>query len=513
MSVVIDNIDQAICEPSLLGAAFGGDILSWQTWRTTLKATWGIELNRDEARSFASIAGSRKPPAQRVRELWCIIGRRGGKSRIAALIVCYVALFVKHKLAPGERGLCLILSATVEQSKVALSYCLAFLESSPVLRQEIEDVTASEIRLRNGVVIATHPNSFRSVRGRTLLCVVFDEVSFWRDDTSATPDSEVYSAVLPSLATCNGLLVGISSPYRKAGLLHAKHKQHFGVDSDDILVVQGSSQTFNPMLSDAVIEAQKLADPTASDSEWGGNFRADLVGLFDDDVIDRAVDHGRPLELPPQPSKNFYRAFVDPSGGAIGGDAYSIAITHREGERFVVDLVRGRRGPFDPAEVTDEYARLCRDYHVGTVVGDAYAREWVTAAWRKENLTYVNSDLNASMLYLETLPLFTRGLVSLPDHPALLRELRLLERIPGRVGKDQVTHPRNCHDDLANAVCGCLRQLAVRVSFFGPDATWIDGPDLDAQPSDTANQTYKELADNGGTTQQMLQRWLEKQNG
>ncbi|MGA2314147.1 MAG: hypothetical protein ABSF87_17600 [Xanthobacteraceae bacterium] len=89
----------------------------------------------------------------------------------------------------------------------------------------------------------------------------------------------------------------------------------------------------------------------------------------------------------------------------------------------------------------------------------------------------------------------------------------MLERIPGRVGKDQVTHPRNCHDDLANAVCGCLRQLAVRVSFFGPDATWIDGPDLDAQPSDTANQSYKELADNGGTTQQMLQRWLEKQNG
>jgi hypothetical protein len=77
------------------------------------------------------------------------------------------------------------------------------------------------------------------------------------------------------------------------------------VDSDDILVVQGSSQTFNPMLSDAVIEAQKLADPTASDSEWGGNFRADLVGLFDDDVIDRAIDHGRPLELPPQPSKKF----------------------------------------------------------------------------------------------------------------------------------------------------------------------------------------------------------------
>jgi hypothetical protein len=64
------------------------------------------------------------------------------------------------------------------------------------------------------------------------------------------------------------------------------------------------------------------------------------------------------------------------------------------------------------------------------------------------------------MLYLESLPLWTRGLVSIPDHPALVRELRLLERIPGRIGKDQVTHPRGVHDDLANAVCGALAMLA-----------------------------------------------------
>jgi hypothetical protein len=481
MSVVIDNIDQAILEPTLLGAAFGGDVASWSTWRAVLKAAWGIELSRHEAKAFAAVAGSRKPPQQRVRELWAVVRRRGGKSRIAALIVCYVALFVQHRLAPGERGLCLVLSATLEQSKVALSYCQAFLERSTVLRQEIEDVTANEIRLKNGITIATHPNSFRSVRGRTLLCCVFDEISFWRDDTSATPDSEVYSAVLPSLATCNGLLVGISSPYRKAGLLHAKHKQYFGADGDDVLVVQGSSKMFNITLSDAVIEAQKAADPTASDSEWGGLFRADLVGLFDDNVIDLAAVRGRPLELPPLPSKYSYRCGVDPSGGAIGGDAYSITIGHREGERFVVDLCRGRRGPFDPAEVTGEYAGLCHDYHITAVTGDAYGREWVTAAWRKEGVSYANSDLNASMIYLEALPLFMRGLVELPaDHLALLRELRLLERIPGRVGKDQVVHPRNAHDDLANSVCLCLRQLAVRASFFGPDATWIDGADTDS---------------------------------
>jgi hypothetical protein len=39
-------------------------------------------------------------------------------------------------------------------------------------------------------------------------------------------------------------------------------------------------------------------------------------------------------------------------GGAVGGDAYSIAIAHREGDRFVVDVIRGKRGPFDPQSLT-----------------------------------------------------------------------------------------------------------------------------------------------------------------
>ena len=46
-----------------------------------------------------------------------------------------------------------------------------------------------------------------------------------------------------------------------------------------------------------------------------------------------------------------------------------------------------------------------------------------------------------------------------------MRELRLLERIPGRIGRDQVTHPRGVHDDLANALCICLRGLANHLGY------------------------------------------------
>jgi hypothetical protein len=53
-----------------------------------------------------------------------------------------------------------------------------------------------------------------------------DEVAFWRDETSSRPDEEVYDAILPALARVPGsMLIGISSPYRKAGLLYRKFKE------------------------------------------------------------------------------------------------------------------------------------------------------------------------------------------------------------------------------------------------------------------------------------------------
>jgi len=175
----------------------------------------------------------------------------------------------------------------------------------------------------------------------------------------------------------------------------------------------------------------------------------------------------------------FYKAYCDASGGAAGGDAYCIAIAHREQGRYIVDVVRGRQGPFEPVELTKEYAALCKQYHCHGVVGDKYGLEWVASAWRGCGMAYTPATLTASETYCETLPLFTRALVALPPHPTLERELRLLERSPTRLGREQVTHPRGCHDDYANVCCGVLRSLA---SYLGYDlqalaAAFGDDPD------------------------------------
>jgi hypothetical protein len=121
------------------------------------------------------------------------------------------------------------------------------------------------------------------------------------------------------------------TPYRKVGLLYQKWRDYFGQSSDDILVVQGPSTTFNPTLTQSKVDAAIADDPEGARSEWEATWRADLAAFLDEATVDAAIDYGRPLELPPRADHSYF-AFCDPSGGRH--DAFTICIGHEEGESF-----------------------------------------------------------------------------------------------------------------------------------------------------------------------------------
>lgn len=261
------GIDRALLDKNLLGAALG-DTASWSQWLAVLRAAFGLKMSDQDLAIFSEVAGEREPPGQRVNELWCVAGRRSGKTRIAAAISTYIAAIAQHKLASGEVGYVLLLAASRSQASVAFAYVVGFLQSSPILRQQIESTTAEEIRLKGNIIIGVHAGSYRTIRGRTLLAVVGDETSFWRDIDSAQPDVEIFRACMPALAASKGLWVGISTGYRKLGLLYQKWRDHFGHDGDDVLVVQGASSALNPSLDPNMIARASASDPEAAESEW-----------------------------------------------------------------------------------------------------------------------------------------------------------------------------------------------------------------------------------------------------
>jgi hypothetical protein len=452
------TIGQALTDPRLLGAALGPDLTTWATWRAVLKASYAEELSEAEQALFAGVAGGRSAPTKRVKELVAVISRRAGKGRAAGALACYEAALVPHHLAAGETGVVACISPTVQQARIVQRYAAGFFEASPVLRDEVAEITATEIRLVNGCVISTLASDYRTLRGRTLLLAIIDEAAYLRSEESATPDVECARALLPGLSTTGGALVIMSSPYRQAGLLFERHRDFWGRNDDNVLVVAGPSTAFNPTLDRSVIDAAIAADPEAAAAEWLGHWRSDLQTFLPDNLIDQAVDHNRPLELAPQ-ADTVYRCFVDMSSGAH--DAAAICISHRDaGGRVVVDVIRGKPSPHDPHSVTAEFAALAKEYRCHVVTGDAYAKGWVRGTFEAHGLEYKQSRLVRSELYLEGLPLFARGQVRIPSHDVALREMRLLQRRVAKSGKDNVDHGVGGHDDHANALFGSLHLVA-----------------------------------------------------
>jgi hypothetical protein len=113
-----------------------------------------------------------------------------------------------------------------------------------------------------------------------------------------------------------------------------------------------------------VVDQAVEDDPQAALAEWGGQFRGDIESFLTREAVEGALRNGL-LELPKLPGLG-YRAFCDPSGG--GQDEFALALGHREGARYVVDLLRARRGV--PAEIAAEFAALLKSYGITRVHGD-----------------------------------------------------------------------------------------------------------------------------------------------
>jgi hypothetical protein len=439
---------------------------SWDNWRTVLKGAFALPMSEAERAFFRTVA-ERDPPAKPARELWCVIGRSGGKDSIASLITAHAAALFDRRdhLRPGERALCMCLACDRDQARIVLGYTRSYFEDIAPFRAMVRRETASGFELDNGVDIAIATNSFRAVRGHTLRLVIMDECAFYRDERSATPDEETYRAVAPGLARLPGsMLIGISTPYAKRGLLYRKFREHYG-QNGDVLVIKAPSITFNPTLDQTIIDQALAEDPFAARAEWLGEFRDDVETFISREVVDAAVVAGR-HELPRVPGV-LYTGATDPSGGS--NDSFTLAIDHVETDasgvrRAVLDLVRETKPPFSPDAVVAEYAALLKAYGITRVIGDRYGGMWPRERFAAHGIEYVVADKTASDYYLELLPILNSGRAELLDHPRLVAQLCQLERSAARSGKTNVGHAPNAHDDVINAAAiAMVSALAVPV--------------------------------------------------
>src|SRR6266511_3501524 len=103
VSVVTDRNREMKCKPSIIEAIknpklFGSlhrfkKLETWTNWIVVLKAIFGLPMTAEDLVIFNRYTGRASPPLVGSKENFLIIGRRGGKRFISALIGVFIACF------------------------------------------------------------------------------------------------------------------------------------------------------------------------------------------------------------------------------------------------------------------------------------------------------------------------------------------------------------------------------------------------------------------------------------
>jgi len=431
--------------------AEGGGLDTWKNWIVCLKAIFALDMDDEEKRIYSEFTGNSEVSTELFKEIYLIIGRRGGKSFVSALIVVYLALFKDWSpyLRAGELGWIFVMASDRDQARVVHGHIKYMLNAK--FPEMVEKELAQRLFLVNGIAIEVRTASWRGVRGYTIVAAICDELAFWRSPESANPGEEIIRALRPGMITIpESMLIAISTPYAKKGVLWEIFDKKYGKNDRYTLIWKAATLDMNPTADKGKIERAYEDDPAAAAAEWGAEFRKDVVSPFDPEDIKAVSMIGRRLMLRDLGIR--YKAFADPSGGKR--DSFTLGIAHEERGIIIVDRLEERQAPCDPKSVTKEFSAIIKEYGCFKVEGDAFAGNWCSNEFLDNGIKYENIDKSKSELYLIFQTLVLSKMVVLLDIPRMSLQLQQLERKTHAGGRDTVDHPKGLHDDVANAVAG-----------------------------------------------------------
>jgi hypothetical protein len=522
----IITLTQAITDVDLLGGPFVSP--SFWTWKVIAKLIDGLPLVEPrEIALFEACTGRKynRQAIRAVRRLILLAGRRAGKDRFMSACAVWRSALAQDwnaHISAGEGAVVLLLGADKKQAQIVRRYCRGLLQT-PGMQAEVTRDTGELVEFRNGGSLEIMTNDVRLVVGRSAIGVLGSECCKWKTGEAESSDEEVVSAAVPSMAMCpdngpddpGGLLILGSSVYRRRGLMYRKFKELHGSSSDSNEICWfATSQTMNPRLSQAVIDAALASDKLKACAEYLNQWREDVSDYVPLADVEGCTDWDA-FERPPLPNVQYWAKF-DAATGVPTGASFTMAVCHRENDDMVVlDVIRERKPPFVMRDVVAEFAMVLKSYNVSEIDGDQYARQIVGDEWIRNGIHLPEkSDTNTNKNYLRFLTMLMSRRAKLLNSSTLRSQLTSLERHV-QSGHEEIRKPQvaSARDDVAAAVAGAAVRAVAKRSLFGADAVWLnDGPEPDAKPSATENQNYAEMLERGATSGAAYERWLKQQD-
>jgi len=408
-------------------------------------------------------------PGKEFPEAWLIGGRRIGKTDVfAASIVAYEAVCGGHEefVRKGQPAMIALISQDLRMARYSLHFVKAAIESSPIGYKLIKNITADTIELHNGIHVCCVPPTLKAIRGYAVPVAVLDEVGVWyQESDSANPDYEIYRALKPAqLQFPFKKIVGISSPWNKAGLLYRFYSA--GTEGaklpsgrqeyKGILVLHSTTAGMaNPVVRREDLEQDFHRDESNFSRESLAEFQDSISGFIPTILVERATDYG--LAARPPHEGLTYVAAIDPG---FRRDAFALTIVHNQEGIVFHDYSQRWFGtqshPLSPAVILEELIPILKAYGLQMVYSDQYHLESLQQLFLERGVTMIGeayTGQNKSAKYGNLQQLFFQGRIRLLDNADLCREVRQLERKLAPSGIVHVEAPVGQHDDLASTLC------------------------------------------------------------
>lgn len=446
------------------------------------------------------------------------LGRRSGKTTLAALLAVHDCLFRPHLatyLRPGEKRYSVAVATSRKQAGIFLDAARVIVEGSPVLARLVAEIREDEIEFANRTVIRALPATARGVRGLPCSSILFDEAAHMLDLDGNASAEPMWRSLAPSLSQFgeHGRAIVASTPFGSSGWFAELFERVAAGEVEGAAAHHATSAQMNPTLDPSLLRVEHERDPDGFRCEYLAEFVAGGGAFFDPAALAEAATLPGPLE--PQHGTAWIAGFDagflrDPSALVIVGretiDGRYVGIQH---PRLVVAQARTWTPPkhqpvsFDAqADVRDAVleavAAVCLEYRAKVAI-DQHQPAAIRDFFSRRGLTVTISPLTPqtkTAAFSEVRARLYSGSLVLPDHPELLRELRNI-RTQYRAGSAGVTTPRTAgaHSDLAVAMSMAVAQHA------RPAVTWQEGDNYvggtrlpDLEPWDISGKVDPTLA-------------------
>jgi hypothetical protein len=437
--------------PRFCERVLGLDLSTRAGHMTLARAFDGLALSAAELEWFQRYTGRSAPRPGGYPYLVELFGRQCGKSQMAAAHGSQAGAVAA---VTGQRDTAVVVMAQDAKAsiRVVFTYVKRFFER-PLLRDLVIAERQESIELVGNVQVLVMPCRPAAPRGLRVVRFVMDEFAHYMSTDNRPLDKQAWAAALPTLLTTGGKLIALTSPRLLSGLAGDLYQRHYGQNDSDVLVVQAPSVAMNPTLSDESLRQIRDSAPDDAAAELDAEFLSGACALFDEDVIQAAIDQGVTVRRA-VPERHV--AHVDVSTGASrSSDRWACAIAHRAGDCGVLDALLVIQPPFSVASACAQTAALCRSFGIREVYGDGFARGFSESAFAAVGLRWKAAPRTTSESYIEFAGHMSSGRVRLLDREDLLKELRTLERRRGSA-RDRIDHRRGTHDDAAAACAGAI---------------------------------------------------------